>query len=382
MPDPSKASAPSRRDRRIDMLRGMALMMIFINHIPGTVYESYTSRNFGFSDAAEGFVLISGISAALAYSAGLRARPLWPGVARIWGRAWVLYLVHLFVMAWVIGIAAGVERFTGNPEMMSQNNLQYLQSDLPGVLVGIPILTHQLGYVNILPLYAVLLLAAPGLILAASRWPGATLAGAIAVWVLAGLFRLDLPNFPTKGGWFFNPLAWQILFVLGILTGLAIRRGARFVAVRGWLVVFSAGYLLLSLAWLKIPALTEAGNAWLGWVSTQGVPFFIRDFDKTYVALPRLLHILSLAYLLSVWPLIRDLANSPIMAPFVLLGRQALPVFAFGTILSTAVQAAKTLTPESIIIDGVMIALGLALQLALAWARDRHRSVLRAAQAG
>ena len=120
-------------------------------------------------------------------------------------------------------------------------------------------------------------------------------------------------------------------------------------------------------------------RAWLaGLVLALGVLSAI----ATAVALPRLLHIISLAYLLSVCPLIRDLANSPIMAPFVLLGRQALPVFAFGTILSTAVQAAKTLTPESIIIDGVMIALGLALQLALAWARDRHRSVLRAAQAG
>lgn len=377
MPEAAKAGIRVGRDRRLDMLRGIALAMIFINHIPGTVYENYTSRNFGFSDAAEGFVLISGISAALAYSAALNRRPLWTGVARIWGRAWLLYLVHLFVMAWVIGIAAGVARFTGNMVMMSQNNLQYLQSDLAGVLVGIPLLTHQLGYVNILPLYTVLLLAGPGLILLAVRWPAATLAGSLAVWVIVGLLRLDLPNFPSKGGWFFNPFAWQILFVIGILTGLALRRGERFAPARGWLLALSAGYLLLSLAWLKIPPLMEAGNAWLGWLSTKGVPFFIRDFDKTYVALPRMLHVLSLAYLLSALPLVRDVANSRFMAPFALMGRQALPVFAFGTILSTAVQAAKTLTPESILIDGMMIAAGLALQLVLAWARDRHRNHLR-----
>ena len=74
-PPPPPPLLPGR-DHRIDFLRGLALVMIFINHIPGTAYESYTSRNFGFSDAAEGFVLISGISAALAYSARLRARPL------------------------------------------------------------------------------------------------------------------------------------------------------------------------------------------------------------------------------------------------------------------------------------------------------------------
>ena len=40
MPDPSKASAPSRRGRRIDKLRGMALGVIFINPIPRTAYEN------------------------------------------------------------------------------------------------------------------------------------------------------------------------------------------------------------------------------------------------------------------------------------------------------------------------------------------------------
>lgn len=360
------------------MLRGIALVMIFINHIPGTVYENYTSRNFGFSDAAEGFVLISGLSAALAYSAALKGKPLWNGIARIWSRAWTLYLVHLFVMAGVIGIAAAVGRFTGNMALMSQNNMQYLQSDPLGTYVGIPILTHQLGYVNILPLYAILLLAAPGLILAGLRWPLGTLIGSFATWVVAGLFRLDMPNFPSPGGWFFNPFAWQILFVIGILTGLAMKRGQRFVPVRGWLMAISAAYVLLALVWIKVPALMGAGNALLGEIASWGVPFIFRDFDKTYVALPRLLHILSLAYLLSALPLIRDMANSRLMEPFALLGRQALPVFAFGTILSTVVQAAKTQTPHSVLIDGAMIAAGIALQLALAWARERHRNRMRA----
>ena len=102
------APAPARkgRDRRIDMFRGLALAMIFINHAPGTVYENFTSRNFGFSDAAEGFVFLSGTSAALAYGGILQGAGLWAGVARPWGRAWMLYLVHLMMTVWVIAIAA------------------------------------------------------------------------------------------------------------------------------------------------------------------------------------------------------------------------------------------------------------------------------------
>lgn len=378
MPDPAPAGIRGGRDRRIDMLRGIALVMIFINHIPGTVYENYTSRNFGFSDAAEGFVMISGISAALAYSAVLTNKPMWNGIARTWNRAWMLYLVHLLIMVWVIGIAAAVARFTGNMALMSQNNLEYLQSDPMGTFIGIPLMTHQFGYVNILPLYSVLLLAAPGLILAGGRWPRGTLIGSLAAWAMVGLLHLDLPNFPSQGGWFFNPLAWQILFVLGILTGLAMKRGQRFAPVKGWLVALSAGYLLFSLAWIKIPALMDSGNALLGELASKGVPALIRDFDKTYVSVPRFLHILALAYLLSVMPLVRDMANSRLMGPFALMGRQALPVFAFGTILSTAIQAVKTMTPPSVAIDGGMIAFGLLLQLGIAWARERHRNRMRA----
>ena len=71
MPETLRAAvaAPAAgRDPRLDVLRGLSLVMIFINHVPGNVYEKFTSRNFGFSDAAEGFVLMSGIAAGLAYS--------------------------------------------------------------------------------------------------------------------------------------------------------------------------------------------------------------------------------------------------------------------------------------------------------------------------
>lgn len=82
------------RDKRLDFFRGLALVMIFINHVPGTVWENFTSRNFGFSDAAEGFVLMSGIAAGLAYSKGFWT-PTWAAARKIWRRAWTLYLVHL-----------------------------------------------------------------------------------------------------------------------------------------------------------------------------------------------------------------------------------------------------------------------------------------------
>ena len=63
--------APSRpRDPRIDAFRGLALMMILIDHMPGNPWEEVTVRNIGFSDAAEAFFVMSGIAAGIAYSPG------------------------------------------------------------------------------------------------------------------------------------------------------------------------------------------------------------------------------------------------------------------------------------------------------------------------
>ena len=64
---PLAAPLHDSRDSRLDVLRALALITIFINHVPGNPYEMFTSRNFGFSDATEAFVLISGIAVGLAY---------------------------------------------------------------------------------------------------------------------------------------------------------------------------------------------------------------------------------------------------------------------------------------------------------------------------
>lgn len=375
---PAKAPRPAKvRDRRIDMLRGLALAMIFINHVPGTIYETVTSRNFGFSDAAEGFVFLSGVSAALAYAAAMSGPKLWPGVSKVWGRAWTLYLVHLLVTVWVIGIAAATMRFGGESALILKDNIQYLFKDMAGVLAGLPLMTHQIGYVNILPMYAMLLLACPFLILAARAAPRRTLAGSVGLWVASGLLMLDLPNFPTPGGWFLNPLSWQLLFVLGLLTGLALRRGERFVPRHPGLIALAIGILVLSLVWVKVPAFADPANAFLGKLSTMGVPGLVRDFDKTYLSVPRLAHALALTYLLTALPVVQTIANSRWSEPLAQMGRVALPVFALGTIFSFAARAAKAVWGDSLALDSALIIGGVAALWAFAFCLERARAAAK-----
>ena len=60
-------AAPAKRIDGIDFWRGLALLMIFIDHVPENVFQHVTQKNFGFSDAAELFVFLAGVSVALAY---------------------------------------------------------------------------------------------------------------------------------------------------------------------------------------------------------------------------------------------------------------------------------------------------------------------------
>lgn len=87
---------PLHRDTRIDVFRSLALLTIFINHIPGTLYESLTHRNFGFSDSAEVFVLLSGVALGLSFHNRLQQKPFTFIVRKLWRRALQLYAAYLF----------------------------------------------------------------------------------------------------------------------------------------------------------------------------------------------------------------------------------------------------------------------------------------------
>lgn len=367
------------RDARLDMFRGLALVMIFINHVPGTFYETLTSRNFGFSDAAEAFVFMSGVAAGLAYSGRFVTGPLWPAIARVWARARQLYFVHLSITMIALAIFAGAAWWFGLAELLEKNNIAPVFGFPLQTMIGLPLMTHQLGYLNILPLYITLLLATPLVIALGLRWPVQTALGSIALWVIAGQFRFNLPNFPTQGGWFFNPFSWQILFVIGLLSGMAMKQGRRFVPRSPVLLGLAAAFLVFVLLWVKIPELGDAGRQGLGFLSKLGVPFYITWFDKTFLALPRLLHALALFYVLASLGVMHRIAESRIAAPLRLMGRQGLAVFATGTVLSLFLQSVKAGVEGGLLVDTLLLGSGLILLIGLAYVLTRTQEMTRQA---
>lgn len=377
--DESAAVPRSGRDARLDMFRGLALVMIFINHVPGTFYETLTSRNFGFSDAAEAFVFMSGLAAGLAYSGRFVSGPIWLAIAKVWARARQLYFVHLSITMIALAIFAGAAWWFGLDELLDKNNIAPIFGFPLQAMIGLPLLTHQLGYLNILPLYFTLLLATPLVIVLGLRWPVQTMIGSILLWVIAGQFRLNLPNFPTQGGWFFNPFSWQILFVIGLLSGMAMKQGRRFVPKSPVLFGLAAAFLLFVLLWVKIPELGAAGRQGLSFLSKLGLPFYVTWFDKTFLALPRLLHALALFYVVASLGVMYRIAESRIAAPLRLMGRQGLAVFAVGTVLSLLLQAVKAGIAGGLLLDTVLLGGGLLLLTGLAYVLTRTQEMTRAA---
>ena len=115
------------RDLRLDLFRGLALWLIFLDHIPSNAVSWITIRNYGFSDATEIFVFISGYTAAYVYGRGMRERGPVVAGARILKRAWQVYMAHMFLFViFMAEIAYVGARF--NPLYAEEMNiLEFLQ---------------------------------------------------------------------------------------------------------------------------------------------------------------------------------------------------------------------------------------------------------------
>ncbi|MCR4265895.1 OpgC family protein [Nitratireductor sp. ZSWI3] len=346
------------RDQRLDVFRGLALITIFINHVPGNVYELLTSRNFGFSDAAEAFVLMSGIAVGLAYSRGFSAGPMFSACMRVWRRAGVLYVTHIVSSVIAIALVAAGVLFLGTVEMIGKINFARLLDQPLQAMVGIPLLGHQLGYFNILPLYAVLLVISPLYILIGLRSRRALVGVALLVWLVAGMFRLNMPNYPNPGGWFFNPFSWQLIYAIGIAGGLSMLEKRKLVPFRAWLFWASTAFLVFSCAWVQLRVGAIPGG--------DALPFFIGTFDKTFVSLPRLLHALALAYVLTNVAWVMALFRHPVFRPIELMGKNGLAVFAAGSVLAIVLQVLRVRFETDFVSDAVLLGGGLAIQYGIA----------------
>lgn len=348
----------SHRDTRIDVFRALVLLMIFVNHVPGNVYEIATLKNAGFSDAAEVFVLISGVSIGLVYGPKMQGDQWIRSVLAVWRRAWVLFYTHIMATLATLAMFCAAAVFAHRMDLLDEINIGAVVDEPARSIVGIVTLGHQLGYNNILPLYMVLLVAAPAIVWGLRRNMAATLAVSGALWLAAGLFHVAPPNYPLEGVWFLNPLSWQFLFVIGIAGMMHVGRGGLLPQHRAWTHAAIA-YLVGAFALIHSP--------FWGTPSWFGLPEVLGGFNKTYLSLFRLLDVLALAYLVARWPVVSNLARVAPDHPLAILGKHSLPVFVTGTLCAMAAQVLRHLNAPSLGFDTLLIASGIAAQLGVAY---------------
>jgi hypothetical protein len=326
-------SAPpvSERELRLDLFRGMALWLIFIDHLPPSFLTWLTIRNYGFSDATEIFIFISGYTAAFVYGRAMRDVGFVVATARILRRVWQIYVAHVFLFTIFLAEISYVATSFENPLYSEEMGILDFLKQPDITIVQALMLRFRPVNMDVLPLYIVLMLFLP-LILWLMKWrPDVTLALSALLYAATWQFDFYLSAYPN-GVWAFNPFAWQLLFVFGAWCAQGgAQRMSRILSSRitMWL---SIAYLLaafyVTLTWY-IPQMNNGLPRWLDQ--------WMYPIDKTDLDVLRFAHFLALAAL-TVRFLPKDWAGlkSPWLRPLILCGQHSLEIFCLGVFLAFA----------------------------------------------
>lgn len=366
------SASVSARDLRLDLFRGIALVMIFINHIPGNFASYWTHMNFGLSDAAEAFVFLSGFAAAIAYGGDFERGRLLLGIWRITERAWTLYAFHIVMLMVVAGIVALAYLRLASPAYLEMIEIGPLFHDTQIAVVNALTLRWMPKYLDILPLYVVLLLMLPAMLIVVRRGAGVLLGASLALYASAHLLGWNLSAHGGAGGWHLNPFAWQLLFAAGVIAGHAWRAGVAVVPRSPVLLAAAIAYLAGSLAARLAEAQIGEPHAWhLG----------IALADKSLLGPLRILHFLALAYV-AAWfvPAGAAWLSSRWARPLVLCGQASLPVFCLGTALSVLGYVMLTEFGRGLRVEVPVVLGGLFAMIALAYLLAAVESLRQAAR--
>jgi hypothetical protein len=319
------------RDLRLDLFRGIALWLIFLDHIPSNVVSWITIRNYGFSDATEIFIFISGYTAAFVYGRAMRERGFVVAGARILRRAWQIYVAHIFLFAIYMAEISYVATSFDNPLYAEEMNILDFLKQPDMTIVQALLLKFKPVNMDILPLYIILLLLFPPILWLLQRGPTLALGASLALYVLAWQFGWNLSAYP-EGSWFFNPFAWQLLFVFG--AWCAVGGAKRLAPVLAWPATLVVAILYLGFAFI-------IALSWYVPEQISIVPHWLEDLiypiDKTNLDVLRFAHFLALAILTvrfvpRTWPML----NSWILYPAILCGQHSLEIFCLGVFLAFA----------------------------------------------
>jgi hypothetical protein len=277
----------SRRDIRLDLLRGYAVFAMICDHVAGISWFSpLTGANRFVTSAAEGFVLLAGLVIGMVYGPRI-AQSGWSSAADpILRRAAVLYGVTVGLTLLFVGLFE-----LTSLKLWLDRAYGLGLTDPIQLIVGTFTLHFVYHGTDILLLYCILIAVAPLILLALLRgyW--------LSVLGLSWLIWLGHQFYPTEvmipwtvtNAYYFPVAAWQVIFVNALLVGYyrdRVNGALGRVPILGWLAIFLAGVAMLVL----IQRAHDRGQlaAWPVLGRLAGDLYFVA-FDKPSVAIGRLI---------------------------------------------------------------------------------------------
>jgi hypothetical protein len=359
------------RDLRLDFFRGLGLWMIFLDHIPDDVVSWLTLRNYGFSDAAEFFVFISGYLAGYIYGPIVKGGNLLAATKRLWTRAWQMYVAHILLFLTFTAQIARAARKFDNPMYKDEFNVANFLAHPDELIWQALTLRYKPVDLDVLPLYIALVFIAPFVLWVMVRRPNLTLAGSVVIYVCARIFDWNLASYPAGTHWYFNPFAWQLMFFFAAWCGIGG-------AAKIWPLIQSRAVLVIALAWIAFSFLIVMTwhSSFLESLVPKWMIKLIYPIDKTDLDMLRFTHFLALAALVSRYiPRHWEPLTSNWLRPLVLCGQHSLPNFCLGVFLSFGVHYILVQNPGGIWRQIVLSVAGMAIMTALSWLLDRAKEV-------
>jgi hypothetical protein len=354
-------TAKPQRDPRIDVFRGLALMMIFVDHIPDDILNRITMHNFGFCDAAEVFVLLAGFSAMLAYGRAFDREGATGGLRRVALRCARIYLFQIGLL--VITFFA-VRIWTSHTHQPAVIFAPIMDRPVVGLTRALA-LNALPSYLDILPLYVALLAIFPAIYAMIRYSPFLALGVSAGLWAFALIdHRLDLPNWLDPGGWYFNPFAWQFLFTIGCVLSLEMMRRGGALPRWGWLVTLCWAYLAFCLV-QAIPY-KDWGLPDLRFID-MATP------EKSRLNPLRILDIVALFYVLMTSDIVRRVAASRWMRPLDLCGRHSLEVFSTSCLIALFARLFFRTYGAGVLPEIAVNLVGLGMMVLVGWWLDHGK---------
>jgi hypothetical protein len=357
------ATLPDKgRDLRLDLFRGVANWAIFLDHIPDNVVNWITTRNWGFSDAADLFVFISGYTASFVYARMMIERGFVVGATRLTKRVWQLYVAHIILFViYIVAISYLARRFADS-ELINEFNVAGLVDHATETLGQGLLLRFKPVNLDVLPLYIVLMGFFPPVLWIMLRQPDLTMLASIALWLVARHFSWNLTAYPA-GTWYFNPYCWQVLFVFGSWCALGGAKRAAWIINSKIALYLGIAYLIFAMIMTMAGRFGDFGAMFPHWLYSAFNPN-----DKTYMAPYRLLHFIVIAMLVVRFiPKTWSGLEWKVFDPAIVCGQQSLAVFCVGVFLSFVAHFVLTLSTGSILAQILVSFAGIAIMTIVAY---------------